>query len=319
MPNVPPGAYDLYASLPDNQSYGPQAPPGPGGAGRSFGRIPIDVGDADLTDVSITVRRGIDVDGRLVVDGRPVSFPNAHIVLQPDDSSIRIPVYQQVGRSEAQIAPDGSFHFSAVPEAAYRVQVILGGPGPAQQARGALAGLSPEIIAELQAQAQAGGDVQFLLQQARGAAAAQAAAQAPVNAYVADVRQNSVSIYDTGMVIGAAPVNPIDIFVESNPGGITGTVMGASQKPAANATVVLVPPPQRRRNPDLYRTATTNADGKFTFTALQPGEFKRFAWPLLNGTAYMNPNFMAAYEARGTSVNIFAGGQLTTEVPLIQE
>jgi hypothetical protein len=95
--------------------------------------------------------------------------------------------------------------------------------------------------------------------------------------------------------------------------------MGANQRPAANATVVLVPPPQRRRNADLYRTTTTGPDGKFAMTGVPPGEFKLFAWPSLNGSPYLNPNFMAIYEARGASVSIFAGGQLTAEVPLIPQ
>jgi hypothetical protein len=319
MPNIPPGAYDLYASLPDNTAYGPQAPPGPGVAGRSFGRVAIDVGDTDVTDVTVAVHRGIDVAGRLVVDGRPVSFPNAHIVLAPDDSATRINIYQQVGRSEAVIGPDGSFQIPAVPEAAYRVQVTLGGPGPAQRGRGGLAGLDPESTAELLSQAQSGADLQLLLEQARGRATAQTAAQPPVNAYVLDVRQNGVSIYDNGIVIGTGNVNPIDVYVSSNPGGISGSVLGANQRPAANATVVLVPPSERRKNQDLYRTATTGNDGKFTMTGLPPGEFKLFAWQTLNGTPYLNPNFMALYEGRGTSVSVFAGGLLTAEVPLITE
>jgi hypothetical protein len=323
MPNVPPGSYDLYASLPDNGTViaargalrGAAA-----AAGRSFGRVAVEVGEVDVNDVTVTIRRGIDVAGRLFVDGRPVSFPNAHIQLLPDDSAARNNMYQQLAQSEAQIGPDGSFVFPTVPEAAYRVQVTLGGPGPAQRSGGgALAGLPPEIIAEIQAEAQAGGNPQALLERARGLAAAQAAAQAPVNAYVSDVRQGGVSIYDTGLVIGSAPVNPIDIIVESNPGGISGTVMGANQRPATNATVVLVPAPQRRRNADLYRTALSGPEGKFTMNSLPPGEYKLFAWPTLNGTPYLNPNFMAIYEEKGTSVSILAGGLLTAEVPLIPQ
>jgi hypothetical protein len=324
MPNIPPGSYDLYASMPDNGAVNPLAAArgfavaAAAAAGRSFGRVAVDVGEGDVSDITVTVRRGIDVIGRLIVDGRPVNFPNAHIQLQPDDSAARNNIYNQLAQAEAQVSPDGTFVFANVPEAAYRVKVTLGGPGPAQR-QGALAGLPPEIIAEIQAEAQAGGNPQALLERARGLAAAQAAAQAPINAYVADVRQNSVSIYDTGLMIGSAPVNPIDVIVESNPGGIVGTVMGANQRPAANASVVLVPAPQRRRNADLFRTTVSGPDGKFTLNSLPPGEYKLFSWPLLNGTPYLNPAFMAIYEGRGTSVSILAGGALTAEVLLIPQ
>jgi hypothetical protein len=53
--------------------------------------------------------------------------------------------------------------------------------------------------------------------------------------------------------------------------------------------------------------------------SLPPGEYKLFSWPLLNGTPYLNPAFMAIYEGRGTSVSILAGGALTAEVLLIPQ
>jgi hypothetical protein len=319
MLNVPPGSYDLYASLPDNTAFAPQMGPGQGGAGRSFGRIPIEVRDSDIEDITITVHQGTDIPGRLIVDGRPTALPGTHITIQPDDSAYRVPVYQMVGRFEPQVGADGSFVIPAVPEAAYRVDVTFGGLGPAQRGRGVAAGLDQNTVQAIVAQAQAtGGNLQQMLADARGRIEANAPAPNP-NAYVADVRQNGVSIYDTGFAVGAADVHALDVFVNTNGGGVTGTVVGPDQKPVAGARVVLVPPAQRRRNPSLFKSATSGADGRFNFTGLPPGEFKLFAWQSMNGEAYRNPTFLAPFEERGVGVSIFAGGQLTTEVPVIAQ
>lgn len=316
LANVPPGSYELFASLPDNGGYGPQQLPGAGTNGRSFGRVSVDVGDTDVSDVTVTVHRGVDVHGRVIVDGHPERLAGAHIVLQPDDASARINIFQQLSRSEAEIAEDGSFTFPAVPEAAYRVQITLGGLGPAARGRGA-AGLDQETIQQILSQAQSGGDLQTLLAQARGRLEATAAP--PPNAYVADVRMNGASIYDSGLVVGAGFTGLIDVFFQTGPGGIAGRVLGSDQKPVATANVILVPAQSRRRNPDLYRTATTDADGTFTMTGLPPGEFKVFAWQTLGGAPYLNPAFMARYEERGSAVTIFGGGQTSLDVALIPE
>jgi hypothetical protein len=119
--------------------------------------------------------------------------------------------------------------------------------------------------------------------------------------------------------VGSGAVNPIDVCVETNAGGVAGTMMGSDQRPAANATVVLAPPMARRGKADLCRKVTSGEDGKFTMTGLAPGDCNLFAWAALNGAQYPNPNYMANNEARGAAVSIFAGGRLSAEVFLIKD
>jgi Carboxypeptidase regulatory-like domain len=81
-------------------------------------------------------------------------------------------------------------------------------------------------------------------------------------------------------------------------------VKDAQGKALANATVVVVPPPDRRQNRALYRTATTDATGSFAIRSLAPGNYKVFAWQNVTNGAYYNPRFLEKYEDRGQPVNL---------------
>ena len=62
---------------------------------------------------------------------------------------------------------------------------------------------------------------------------------------------------------------------------------------------MMVPAPQRRQNLAWYKTATSNAVGRFSISGLAPGEYKLFAWERSPETAYMDSAFLAKYEERG--------------------
>lgn len=139
----------------------------------------------------------------------------------------------------------------------------------------------------------------------------------PATAYLADVRQAGVSIYDSGLNVGTAGQAPVDVLLNTNPGGLEGTVLDKDQKPVAGATVVLVPEMNRRQNPNLYKVARSDAQGRFTLTLLPPGLYKVIAWESIQGGAYQNAAFLERFEQRGVAVTITAGSRSNTSVGLI--
>jgi hypothetical protein len=139
----------------------------------------------------------------------------------------------------------------------------------------------------------------------------------PAESYVADIKQGSTSIYDNGLLIEDRPVEPIDIFISSGAQSIRGSVRTAEGRPAVGATVVLVPPPARRKNTQLYKTIRSDASGQFQLSGIPPGDYKLFAWESVPNTAYMNANFMLKYEALGRSVSIPAEGSPTFDLTVI--
>ena len=106
FPSVPPGSYDLLAF--DNQSPRPH-----------FARQPIDVGNANLEGLGITISPGATVTGRVRYDGNPPATPpSLNIRLIAREVSIS-------SSGPAKVAPDGSFEFDDVQPDIYDVLLNL--------------------------------------------------------------------------------------------------------------------------------------------------------------------------------------------------
>ena len=84
-------------------------------------------------------------------------------------------------------------------------------------------------------------------------------------------------------------------------------------------TVVLVPAPQRRKNPALYRTAQSDSRGHVSLPNLPPGQYKLFAWDTVMDGAWMNAEFLGQIEERGTTVTVSAGAKQTAQVRAIMK
>jgi hypothetical protein len=139
----------------------------------------------------------------------------------------------------------------------------------------------------------------------------------PANSYIADVRMAGRSIFDEGFVVGE-PSGVLEVQVSSKGARIQGTVLDLLRKPVPTARIVLVPERSRRQNLLLYKAAVSDSKGSFTMSGVAPGQYSLFAWESLPGTAYMNAEFMAPYEAKGQAVTITEGAVANTEVKLIK-
>jgi Carboxypeptidase regulatory-like domain len=88
-----------------------------------YGRLPVEVGDADLDDVKLTILPGVDLVGQVAFEGR-----------QPTDRS-RIQIHLEGTDSEpsmahpATVRSDGTFTFADVSLGTYEVVVSGGPPG----------------------------------------------------------------------------------------------------------------------------------------------------------------------------------------------
>jgi hypothetical protein len=274
IPNVLPGIYDLFARLPIANGWGGLAPPERATTPLAFGKTTVDVRGGNVDGVTVLVHPGVDVKGRIIVDGQPPAAGKVRISFFPDDSATRVNetqifnVFGQIAVYLPVIAADGSFAIPFVPEGHYRFQVTITEPG---------------------------------------------------NAYLADIRQAGISVYDNGLTVGKEAVNAIEASINTNGGSIEGNVVGADRKPVPRTTVVLVPAMSRRQNPALYRTIQTDAQGHFVLAGIAPGSWKLFAWESVQPSAYQNEEFLRKYEERGTSVTVPAGLRAIAEVSWIRK
>jgi hypothetical protein len=131
--------------------------------------------------------------------------------------------------------------------------------------------------------------------------------------YIADVRQDGASVFDSGFEVTADP-HPIQIVVNADGGSVKGMVQDASGKPLSGATVVLIPPENRRQNRSLYRSVGSDASGRFTLSSVPPGPYKLFSWPpgVPSGSFY-NATFMKRYEDRGKAVTVAPSAPVDVE------
>jgi hypothetical protein len=125
------------------------------------------------------------------------------------------------------------------------------------------------------------------------------------------------SVYDSGLNIGDGFPGIIEIFLRTDGGGVEGLVRGTDKMPAGGATVVVVPSAARRGNPSLYRTAESDATGRFTLNGLAPGSYKIFAWDTVPGAPYRHPEFLKKYEEQGVQINVIAGARISSALDLI--
>jgi hypothetical protein len=139
----------------------------------------------------------------------------------------------------------------------------------------------------------------------------------PPNAYVADIQQNSTSVYDSGIVVTDKTPGTLEIRIAANGGTVEGTVYSTDRKVAAFATVTLVPSLEHRQNADLFKTVTSDALGHFVISGVRPDDYRLLAWDKIPPGASHNASFVAKYEAQGTNVKVAAGSKATADVSLV--
>jgi len=141
----------------------------------------------------------------------------------------------------------------------------------------------------------------------------------PDTAYVSDVRQGGQSVFDEGFVAGSQQ-GSLQIIVSSSAGILSGAVTKVDRKPAANATIVLVPPPERRTNTTLFKIVTTDEAGDFSIGGILPGLYTIFAWesvPILE--PWLNADFIERYHDYGRSVRVDARSSVEVKLELIPD
>jgi protocatechuate 3,4-dioxygenase beta subunit len=309
--NVPPGTYDLIASLPDATGWGSQQPAGLATQPVGYGRTVVEViGGRDIQGISVNVHAGVDIKGRISVNGGSQNVQNIRLRLQPDDSAATLAVYQQVSQYQPYVDENGNFSIPAVPEGRYRIQIMFADGPVANDGRGGIRGQRGPGGAQ---SAPAGG------QRGRGAQGETAPARVenPLNAitaFVESIRQGSADVYDNGLSVTAQSAGELDVRIGTGPGIIQGTVFDLSQNPVASTGVFLVPTGERRANMQLYRGTQSDTNGKFTMNGVVPGQYQLYSWQDVVQGAYQNEEYRRRYEGRGTNVSVTRSATVTVEV-----
>ena len=265
---VAPGEYNLTATARD-----------PNGQ-QVTGRTRISVGTGDVANITVTTRPGVEVRGRILLDGTPsqqFSMANLRVSLVAEDAALPNVVNLVAGgggreavrflsgaQSVAEVGADGSFTLREVGAMEYRVRVT---------------GL-------------------------------------PQGAYVQSGRIDSNDALNAPFTIDNAGAQ-LQLQIGFSPGSVSGAVVDASGATASGVQAVLVPDEARRGRSDAYFTATTGQNGQFAFSNVPPGRYKLFAWEEVPAGAYQYPDFIRRYEERGQSITVNPNGAVTADARLI--
>ncbi len=137
--------------------------------------------------------------------------------------------------------------------------------------------------------------------------------------YVKKVRMGNTETSAPILDLTNGAFSDLEILLGSKPARVTGAVLDPKTgAPAANAVVVLIPAePERRDIADLYRQARTDDSGRFVFAAIPPGAYTAYAWPDASTAAYMEPDFMKDFEAKGVNVDASEGRKPDIQMNLL--
>jgi hypothetical protein len=136
--------------------------------------------------------------------------------------------------------------------------------------------------------------------------------------YVKSAKLGGVDVLNTGFHFAGEPDKVLEIVLAKNAGSLAGRVEDDRNQPAAGVFVTLIPdiPTARLYRTDMYKTTSTDAEGRFEIKGLPPGDYKVFALEGFEKDAWLDPDFFKPYENRGTSIKIGEGKVFTPETPL---
>jgi hypothetical protein len=246
-------------------------------SGERSGRVAVEVRDADLENVVVSVAEGFNLRGHVMIEDRsPVK--DDPVLAKLKINLIADPFIPAFGLVSASPAPDGSFTLKSVAAGDYRVIV--------------------EPILPLVGDAPAGRTITGGL-------------------YIKSIRQGNNDVLNGGLHLTRQPAESLDVVIGMNTGSLSGSVVDEKQQPAPNVLVLLAPDIPHRKRVDLFKEVITDVSGRFQLEFVPPGDYKLFAWKTIEDDPWQDPDFMQTYENRGQPVSVTEGSKQDVPLVLI--
>ena len=268
-----PGTYSLVGSMMDTP-----VPNRPGPPGRSSGLVSIGIGSADLDNVVLPLIPAVAIPGRIRIDGQlPAQMTTERLRVQlvpvgiSAGSQASLPVLMNdvlYQNSQANVAADGTFRLANVVQGEYRIEI---------------SGFPTNINGQ--------GGTQYFGSMLTG------------NAYIKDARFDGNDALNAPLSFTGSVNSGLEIVLAFGSGRVEGTLTDNRGQPFSGGRAVAVPDRTRFRT-DLYRTATSDQNGKFSFASVPPGDYKVFAWQTLEDNAWFDPDLLARSEGQGHSIHV---------------
>jgi hypothetical protein len=139
----------------------------------------------------------------------------------------------------------------------------------------------------------------------------------PPGYYVKSARLDQVDALEQPLTISGPVSGTLDVLISRAAGRIDGTVVDDRGRGVPGVEAVLVPAPRMRWRRDLFRTATTDNTGRFSFAGTPPGDYTLFSWEALESFAYFDEDVLSRFGAAGTSVKATESTTATAQITII--
>ena len=94
---------------------------------------------------------------------------------------------------------------------------------------------------------------------------------------------------------------------------MSGTVQtgGDKAQPVESAAVLLVPARKFWTVPSYFKTAVSDAEGRFELKGIAPGTYRLLALDDMEPLAYLDTDFLQKVERRGWEISVARNGKMT--------
>jgi hypothetical protein len=134
--------------------------------------------------------------------------------------------------------------------------------------------------------------------------------------YVKEARFERMDVLNDPWQITDRTSGTLTVVLSPRVGLIEGNLVDALSKPVGGNQVILIPDQGRDRS-ELFRAATTDANGHFTIRGIYPGGYRLYSWEALESNAYFDRDVLSLYESQGKPIRIQEGSKESVDLKLI--
>jgi protocatechuate 3,4-dioxygenase beta subunit len=139
----------------------------------------------------------------------------------------------------------------------------------------------------------------------------------PPDYYVKAASLDQAEALEQPLVISGAASGTLDVLLSPSAGRVEGTVLDGRGQGVPGVQAVLVPSQRLRWRSDLFRTATTDDNGRFSLIGIPPGDYSLFSWEALESFAYFDEDVLRRFAASGMFVRVAESSTATAQVTII--
>jgi hypothetical protein len=137
------------------------------------------------------------------------------------------------------------------------------------------------------------------------------------NHYLAEVRYSDQDYTFRPLDFSSGVAGPLTLVLRGDGGSVSGTVRDGDQQ-APDATVLILPAEEERRNPGGPRMVQVSGGGSFEAKNLRPGDYYAFAVDPAEPGNWDDPEWIKSHQSEMTKLTIAPGGSANVQVKCVR-